>query len=56
MAAAQFQQLHAYLDQQIIGQHALTKSLLIALLRWPPFVEGPPGLAKHAQSMHLQRY
>ena len=28
MAAAQFQQLHAYLDQQIIGQHALTKSLL----------------------------
>ena len=47
MAAAQFQQLHAYLDQQIIGQHALTKSLLIALLAdGHLLVEGPPGLAK----------
>ena len=47
MAAAQFQQLHAYLDQQIIGQHVLTKSLLIALLAdGHLLVEGPPGLAK----------
>lgn len=47
MAAEQFKQLHAYLDQQIIGQHALTKSILIALLAdGHLLVEGPPGLAK----------
>ena len=47
MAAQQFQQLHAYLDQQIIGQSALTKSILIALLAdGHLLVEGPPGLAK----------
>lgn len=47
MAAAQFQQLHQYLDTQIIGQHELTKSLLIALLAdGHLLVEGPPGLAK----------
>ena len=47
MAAEQFQQLQKYLDQQIIGQSALTKSLLIALLAdGHLLVEGPPGLAK----------
>ena len=47
MAAEQFQQLQKYLDQQIIGQGALTKSLLIALLAdGHLLVEGPPGLAK----------
>ncbi len=47
MAAAQFQQLHAYLNSQIIGQHQLTRSLLIALLAdGHLLVEGPPGLAK----------
>ncbi len=47
MAAEQFQQLHQYLDTQIIGQHELTKSLLIALLAdGHLLVEGPPGLAK----------
>lgn len=47
MAAEQFQQLHAYLNSQIIGQHQLTRSLLIALLAdGHLLVEGPPGLAK----------
>lgn len=47
MAAKQFQQLHAYLDSQIIGQSELTRSLLIALLAdGHLLVEGPPGLAK----------
>ncbi len=47
MAAEQFQQLQQYLDSQIIGQHALTKRLLIALLAdGHLLVEGPPGLAK----------
>ncbi|WP_018984499.1 AAA family ATPase [Salinimonas chungwhensis] len=47
MAAEQFQQLHAYLDSQIIGQHQLTRNLLIALLAdGHLLVEGPPGLAK----------
>ncbi len=47
MATEQFQQLHQYLDTQIIGQHELTKSLLIALLAdGHLLVEGPPGLAK----------
>ncbi|MEW9798128.1 AAA family ATPase [Alteromonas sp. CYL-A6] len=47
MSAEQFQHLHAYLDSQIIGQRALTKSLLIALLAdGHLLVEGPPGLAK----------
>lgn len=47
MAAEQFQQLQRYLDSQIIGQHALTKRLLIALLAdGHLLVEGPPGLAK----------
>lgn len=47
MEAEQFQQLHQYLDTQIIGQHELTKSLLIALLAdGHLLVEGPPGLAK----------
>ena len=47
MSAEQFQQLHRYLDTQIIGQSELTKSLLIALLAdGHMLVEGPPGLAK----------
>ncbi|WP_218354584.1 AAA family ATPase [Alteromonas lipotrueiana] len=47
MAAEQFQQLHAYLDSQIIGQTQLTRSLLIAMLAdGHLLVEGPPGLAK----------
>lgn len=47
MAAEQFQQLHAYLDSQIIGQTQLTRSLLVALLAdGHLLVEGPPGLAK----------
>ncbi len=47
MSAEQFQQLHTYLDFQIIGQSELTKSLLIALLAdGHMLVEGPPGLAK----------
>lgn len=47
MSAEQFQQLHRYLDSQIIGQSELTKSLLIALLAdGHMLVEGPPGLAK----------
>ena len=47
MAAEQFQQLHAYLNSQIIGQYQLTRSLLIALLAdGHLLVEGPPGLAK----------
>ncbi|WP_218313036.1 AAA family ATPase [Alteromonas antoniana] len=47
MAAEQFKQLQTYLDSQIIGQQALTRSLLIALLAdGHLLVEGPPGLAK----------
>ncbi len=47
MAAEQFQQLHAYLNSQIIGQTQLTRSLLIAMLAdGHLLVEGPPGLAK----------
>ncbi|MCU7555171.1 MoxR family ATPase [Alteromonas sp. ASW11-19] len=47
MAAEQFRQLQTYLDSQIIGQQALTRSLLIALLAdGHLLVEGPPGLAK----------
>jgi MoxR-like ATPase len=47
MAAEQFKQLLNYLDQQVIGQSSLTKSLLISLLAdGHLLVEGPPGLAK----------
>ncbi len=47
MAVAQFQQLQQYLNSQIIGQSALTKNILIALLAdGHLLVEGPPGLAK----------
>ncbi|MBU2977362.1 MoxR family ATPase [Alteromonas sp. C1M14] len=47
MSAAQFRQLQTYLDSQIIGQTALTQSMLIALLAdGHMLVEGPPGLAK----------
>ncbi|WP_026375472.1 AAA family ATPase [Aestuariibacter salexigens] len=47
MAAEQFTQLQTYLDSQVIGQTALTKNLLIALLAdGHLLVEGPPGLAK----------
>ncbi|WP_414830286.1 AAA family ATPase [Alteromonas sp. H39] len=47
MAAEQFKQLQTYLDSQIIGQQALTRSLLTALLAdGHLLVEGPPGLAK----------
>lgn len=47
MLAEQFQQLNQYLNAQIIGQPALTESLLISLLAdGHLLVEGPPGLAK----------
>ncbi|MFT4940565.1 MAG: MoxR-like ATPase [Paraglaciecola sp.] len=47
MAAAQFTQLQAYLDSQVIGQKNLTQNILIALLAdGHLLVEGPPGLAK----------
>ncbi|MBC3766729.1 AAA family ATPase [Neptunicella marina] len=47
MAAEQFRQLQGYLDSQVIGQQALTKNILIALLaNGHLLVEGPPGLAK----------
>ena len=47
MAAAQFTQLQAYLDSQVIGQKTLTQNILIALLAdGHLLVEGPPGLAK----------
>ncbi|MGF1750195.1 MULTISPECIES: AAA family ATPase [Vibrio] len=42
-----FQQLQGYLETQVIGQEALVKQLLIALLAdGHILVEGPPGLAK----------
>ncbi|WP_416308221.1 AAA family ATPase [Neptunicella sp. SCSIO 80796] len=47
MAAEQFRQLQGYLDSQVIGQSALTRNILIALLaNGHLLVEGPPGLAK----------
>ena len=47
MAAAQFKQLQAYLDSQVVGQKTLTKNILVALLAdGHLLVEGPPGLAK----------
>ncbi|OUL58702.1 AAA family ATPase [Pseudoalteromonas ulvae] len=47
MAVNAFQQLQTYLDTQIIGQPALTQSLLLAILAdGHLLVEGPPGLAK----------
>lgn len=47
MTVKSFQQLGTFLDQQIIGQNALTQGLLIALLAdGHVLVEGPPGLAK----------
>lgn len=47
MAAQSFQQLLEYLDSQVVGQQALTRNLLIALLAdGHLLVEGPPGLAK----------
>jgi MoxR-like ATPase len=42
-----FRHLHAYLDEQVIGQPALVERLLVALLAdGHLLVEGPPGLAK----------
>ncbi|WP_158769436.1 MoxR family ATPase [Paraglaciecola sp. L1A13] len=47
MPSAQFSQLQAYLDSQVIGQTTLTQNLLVALLAdGHLLVEGPPGLAK----------
>lgn len=47
MAAAQFKQLQAYLDSQVVGQQTLTHNILVALLAdGHLLVEGPPGLAK----------
>ncbi|AEE23610.1 ATPase associated with various cellular activities AAA_3 [Glaciecola sp. 4H-3-7+YE-5] len=47
MPSAQFSQLHAYLDSQVIGQTTLTQNILVALLAdGHLLVEGPPGLAK----------
>jgi MoxR-like ATPase len=47
MARAQFSQLQAYLDTQVVGQQTLTQNILIALLAdGHLLVEGPPGLAK----------
>lgn len=47
MAAAQFKQLQAYLDSQVVGQQTLTHNILVALLaNGHLLVEGPPGLAK----------
>ena len=47
MATAQFKQLQAYLDSQVVGQKTLTKNILVALLAdGHLLVEGPPGLAK----------
>lgn len=43
----QFNQLLAHLDQEVLGQHHLTQSIMIALLAdGHLLVEGPPGLAK----------
>ncbi|CUS49367.1 MAG: MoxR-like ATPase [Idiomarinaceae bacterium HL-53] len=42
-----FQQLRAYLEQQVLGQKQLVEHLLVALLaNGHLLVEGPPGLAK----------
>ncbi|UJF18587.1 MoxR family ATPase [Vibrio sp. SS-MA-C1-2] len=47
MLATTFQQLQQHLESQVIGQPALVKQLLIALLAdGHILVEGPPGLAK----------
>lgn len=47
MASAQFTQLQAYLNTQVIGQSTLTQNILVALLAdGHLLVEGPPGLAK----------
>lgn len=47
MPVAQFNQLQAYLDSQVIGQQTLTRNILVALLAdGHLLVEGPPGLAK----------
>ena len=47
MLSAQFSQLQAYLDSQVIGQTTLTQNILVALLAdGHLLVEGPPGLAK----------
>ncbi len=47
MPALKIQQLQTYLESQVIGQPALVKQLLIALLAdGHILVEGPPGLAK----------
>lgn len=47
MPAAQFKQLQAYLDSQVVGQQTLTQNILVALLAdGHLLVEGPPGLAK----------
>ncbi|MDR9830064.1 MoxR family ATPase [Vibrio sp. FNV 38] len=47
MIAQQFQTLQTYLESQIVGQQALVKQLLVALLAdGHILVEGPPGLAK----------
>ncbi|MGB1299037.1 MAG: AAA family ATPase [Psychrobium sp.] len=46
-AISKFEQLKAYLDTQILGQHELTQSMLVCLLAdGHILVEGPPGLAK----------
>ncbi|MBF7073266.1 MoxR family ATPase [Glaciecola sp. MH2013] len=47
MAVAEFTQLQAHLNTQVLGQPSLTLSILIALLAdGHLLVEGPPGLAK----------
>ncbi|WPC76607.1 AAA family ATPase [Vibrio porteresiae] len=47
MQSETFQTLKNYLNQQVIGQHALVEQLLVALLAdGHILVEGPPGLAK----------
>ncbi|MGF1684019.1 AAA family ATPase [Photobacterium minamisatsumaniensis] len=47
MLTSTFQQLQTYLNSQVIGQPALVKQLMIALLAdGHILVEGPPGLAK----------
>ncbi|QMV16930.1 AAA family ATPase [Vibrio spartinae] len=46
-SATAFQQLQHYLNSQIIGQEALVRQVLVALLAdGHILVEGPPGLAK----------
>lgn len=47
MASTDFAPIRDYLNSQVIGQHALTENMLIALLAdGHLLVEGPPGLAK----------